>query len=109
MKASYEFDEFDDEPWLTDVNDLVKNLLEPEIARRYGCGHDGVKPIKDCTFFKTIDWKKLAALEIPPPSIPVCGDLDDVSNFKDVDTQGIQRGVKPYNEKPQHKGVFDDF
>ena len=49
------------------------------------------------------------ALEIAPPSVPVLNDVDDVSNFKDVDTEGIKRGVRPYEEKPQHKGIFDNF
>ena len=109
MKASFEIEEYDDEPWLKGANELIKNLLQPEISRRYGCGHEGVEVIKKSPFFATIDWKKLVALEIAPPSIPVCNDDDDVSNFKDVDTEGIKRGVRPYAEKPEHKGVFDNF
>ena len=86
-----------DEPWLTGSNVLIENLLNTNVAKRWGCGHMGVAPIRNCLFFSDIDWSKLAEIKIQPPSIPKCYGPDDVSNFKDVDVEGIKAGVKSYS------------
>eukprot|EP00945_MAST-04E_sp_MAST-4E-sp1_P000701 g701.t1 len=105
VSGDLEFDHFN-EVWLTDANSLIKRLLTLDVSKRYGCGHKGAEPIKATRFFEQLDWEQLVQLKLDPPTIPKCKDPDDVSNFKDVDVEGIHAGVAAFKG---NQTMFRDF
>ena len=48
----------------------MKHLLEGDLTKRYGNLKGGVSDIKKHRLFKTIDWEKLLARELPAPYTP---------------------------------------
>ena len=64
------------------------------------------EPIKATRFFEQLDWEQLVQLKLDPPTIPKCKDPDDVSNFKDVDVEGIHAGVAAFKG---NQTMFRDF
>lgn len=61
---------------------LVKRLLTPDLAKRYGNLRNGVADIKEHKWFAGFDWNSLLKKQIPPPYKPVFKALDDTSNFE---------------------------
>ncbi|CAJ0931621.1 unnamed protein product [Ranitomeya imitator] len=49
------------------IDDIIKQLLEKDPARRLGVHGN----IREHVFFQCIDWVSLEALKVPPPHIPV--------------------------------------
>lgn len=69
------------------AKDLISNLLQVDLTKRYGNLKDGINDIKNHKFFQDIDWDKLAKLEITPPFIPQVSGDDDASNFQQYDEE----------------------
>lgn len=82
--------------WLenTDAQDLLIKLIQKDPSKRL----DDAQTIKNHSFFKDIDWKKLLSKNYLPPFKPNVESLLDTSNFDQDFT----------NEKPQDS-VVDDF
>ena len=62
---------------------LIKHLLEPDVAKRYGCLKGGVSDIKSHRFFTGVEWvvkSKRKDIYIPPLS-----NSGDCSHFPPVD------------------------
>ncbi|CAH1124929.1 unnamed protein product [Ceutorhynchus assimilis] len=66
-----------------DVADFITKLLVKDPRRRLGGGEDDAKELKRHSFFKTLDWDKLARKEISAPFVPVIKSELDVSNFSE--------------------------
>ncbi len=60
---------------------LIKNLLEVDLSRRYGNMINGVNDIKNHQFFKEINFEKMKNMELKPPYIPRVTNPCDLSNF----------------------------
>lgn len=50
---------------------LVKRLLTPDLAKRYGNLRNGVADIKEHKWFAGFDWNALMKKQLPPPHKPV--------------------------------------
>jgi serine/threonine protein kinase len=84
-------------PKFVDVHgkQLVKNLLQADLTKRYGNLRNGVKDIKDSPFFGDIDWERLMDKKIPAPYIPPVSGITDTSNFDQYPDSTDKNGVSP--------------
>lgn len=70
---------------------IIKKLLERDEKKRLGSGPNGAREVKSHPFFKGINWKKLADLELEPPFRPaVPKGILDTSNF---DTEFTEQSI----------------
>lgn len=65
----------------SEAHSLLKGLLQKEASNRLGGGPDGSNEIKNHTWFKSINWKKLNAREIQPSFRPNVADELCIANF----------------------------
>ncbi|XP_018567827.1 ribosomal protein S6 kinase alpha-5 isoform X3 [Anoplophora glabripennis] len=66
-----------------DVADFITKLLVKDPRKRLGGGEGDAKELKRHSFFKSLDWDKLALKEIPAPFKPIIRNELDVSNFSE--------------------------
>ncbi|KAL5508217.1 SCH9_2 [Sanghuangporus vaninii] len=78
---------------------FVKGLLNRNPKHRLGAQHDADE-LKEHAFFKTIDWKALAAKQVTPPFIPVVESDESVDNFDPEFTSAdlTDAGIELYDE-----------
>ena len=62
------------------LTSLFSQLLNRNPKHRLGAQRDA-EELKEHPFFKTIDWKALAAKQVTPPFIPVVESDESVANF----------------------------
>lgn len=77
-----------------DLKDLVSNVLQVDLSRRYGNLKNGVNDIKNHLWFESIDWLLLLNKKITPSYIP------------SIDTEGDHTS---YQETPIKIGVVDTY
>jgi len=65
------------------AKDLVKKLLTADLGKRYGNLKNGFDDIKNCKWFKELDWDKLYNQQLPAPYKPQVKSETDTSNFDD--------------------------
>ncbi|XP_071448340.1 cAMP-dependent protein kinase catalytic subunit alpha-like [Hetaerina americana] len=65
-----------------DIKDLITNILQVDLTRRYGNLKNGVNDIKGHRFFRTIDWLSLVNQQMEPPFLPKIKDDGDPGNFE---------------------------
>ena len=63
---------------------LIKHLLEPDLAKRYGCLKNGVSDIKSHRFFTGVEWGTLTKAKKKDIYIPVVSNSGDCSHFPPV-------------------------
>ncbi|KAJ3020572.1 Ribosomal protein S6 kinase beta-1 [Thoreauomyces humboldtii] len=68
------------------ARDLCNKLLQKNPTKRLGTGPRGADEAKKHSFFRKMDWKKLAAKEVVPPLVPVFADPEDTSHFDECFT-----------------------
>ncbi|XP_074028168.1 ribosomal protein S6 kinase alpha-5 isoform X2 [Leptinotarsa decemlineata] len=66
-----------------DVADFIKQLLVKDPRKRLGGGEEDANELKRHSFFRGLDWDKLARKEIPAPFKPIIKNELDVSNFSE--------------------------
>ncbi|KAK6636791.1 Ribosomal protein S6 kinase 2 alpha [Polyplax serrata] len=64
-----------------EAQSLLRVLFKRNPLNRLGAGPEGVKEIKNHSFFATIDWEKLFNREIQPPFKPAVSRADDAFYF----------------------------
>lgn len=64
-----------------DLRDLVKNIIQIDFTRRFGCMKGGVNDIKDHVFFQGIKWMDILNKKVEAPFRPRVKGIADVSNF----------------------------
>uniref|UniRef100_A0A8C4ZIH9 non-specific serine/threonine protein kinase n=1 Tax=Gadus morhua TaxID=8049 RepID=A0A8C4ZIH9_GADMO len=69
------------------AKDLIQRLLNRDPKRRLGSGPGSAENIRGHPFYQKINWKELAAKEVPAPFKPVIRDELDVSNFAEEFTE----------------------
>ncbi|XP_054895257.1 cAMP-dependent protein kinase catalytic subunit beta-like [Poeciliopsis prolifica] len=77
----------------SDLKDLLKNLLQVDLTKRYGNLKNGVKDIKGHKWFSKTDWIAIYERKMEAPFIPNCGGPGDTSNFDDYDEEPIRFSV----------------
>ncbi|XP_020283793.1 cAMP-dependent protein kinase catalytic subunit-like [Pseudomyrmex gracilis] len=68
-----------------ELRDIIKNILQVDITRRYGNLKDGSMDIKKHRWFKSIDWIEIYHQKVTPSFIPHCESPGDTSHFDQYD------------------------
>ncbi|XP_069679277.1 cAMP-dependent protein kinase catalytic subunit 1-like [Periplaneta americana] len=64
----------------SDLKDLLKNILQVDLTRRFGNLKDGVEDIKRHTWFKDTNWLAILNKKISAPYIPQYERFDNLNN-----------------------------
>ncbi|VEN34086.1 unnamed protein product [Callosobruchus maculatus] len=92
----------------TDVSDFISKLLVKDPRRRLGGGEEDARELKRHSFFKNLDWEKLAKKEIPAPFKPVIKNELDVSNFSEEFT-AMPPTDSPAVVPPNYDKIFKGY
>ncbi|XP_077956000.1 protein kinase, cAMP-dependent, catalytic, beta b isoform X1 [Gasterosteus aculeatus] len=77
----------------SDLKDLLRNLLQVDLTKRYGNLKNGVNDIKGHKWFATTDWIAIYERKVEAPFIPKCRGPGDTSNFDDYEEEEIRVSV----------------
>eukprot|EP01086_Lenisia_limosa_P001758 TRINITY_DN1359_c0_g1_i4.p1 TRINITY_DN1359_c0_g1~~TRINITY_DN1359_c0_g1_i4.p1 ORF type:complete len:147 (-),score=33.23 TRINITY_DN1359_c0_g1_i4:85-525(-) len=92
-----------------DTKSMLMGLLDRDPSKRLGSGPNGGRDVKSHPFFKTINFDKLDAKEIPPPWRPPVKDEGDISQFDEVfTTEKVTDSVVQESELAK-RGDFEGF
>ncbi|XP_014777148.1 cAMP-dependent protein kinase catalytic subunit 1 isoform X2 [Octopus bimaculoides] len=69
----------------SDLKDLLRNLLQVDLTKRYGNLKNGVNDIKNHKWFATTEWIAIYQKKVEAPFIPKCKGPGDASNFDDYE------------------------
>lgn len=87
----------------SDLKDLLRNLLQVDLTKRYGNLKNGVDDIKTHKWFGATDWFSIYEKKIEAPFTPKCKD-GDASNFDEYDEESLK--TSPTNKFEKE---FADF
>ncbi|XP_021951760.1 cAMP-dependent protein kinase catalytic subunit 1 isoform X3 [Folsomia candida] len=73
-----------------DLKDLLRNLLQVDLTKRYGNLKNGVNDIKSHKWFSTTDWIAIFQKKVEAPFIPKCKGSGDTSNFDDYEEEVLR-------------------
>uniref|UniRef100_A0AC34QGD0 cAMP-dependent protein kinase n=1 Tax=Panagrolaimus sp. JU765 TaxID=591449 RepID=A0AC34QGD0_9BILA len=74
-----------------ELKDLLKNLLQVDLTKRFGNLRNGVADIKGHKWFATTDWIAIYQRRVEAPFIPKCRtDKGDTSNFDDYEEEPLR-------------------
>jgi len=74
----------------SELKDLLKNLLQVDLTKRYGNLKNGVADIKSQKWFASTDWIALYQKKIEAPFLPKVKGPGDCSNFDDYEEEPIR-------------------
>ncbi|XP_060716536.1 cAMP-dependent protein kinase catalytic subunit alpha isoform X2 [Tachysurus vachellii] len=74
----------------SDLKELLRNLLQVDLTKRYGNLKNGVNDIKGHKWFSTTDWISIYQKRVEAPFIPKCRGPGDTSNFDDYEEEEIR-------------------
>lgn len=80
----------------SDLKDLLRNLLQVDLTKRFGNLKNGVNDIKNHKWFATTDWIAIYQRKVEAPFIPKFKGPGDTSNFDDYEEEEIRVSI---NEK----------
>ena len=72
-----------------DLKDIIKNILQVDVTKRYGNLKNGANDVKNHPFFNDTDWLALYHRKIPAPFVPKTKGPGDASNFDSYDEEPI--------------------
>lgn len=72
-----------------ELKDLLKNLLQVDLTKRYGNLKNGVADIKNHKWFSTTDWIAIFQKKLEAPFLPPCKGPGDASNFDEYDEEPL--------------------
>ncbi|XP_055543281.1 cAMP-dependent protein kinase catalytic subunit beta-like [Wyeomyia smithii] len=78
----------------SDLRNLVQNLLQIDLTKRYGNLKNGTGDIKQHAWFRTTNWVGLLNAEITAPFIPKVSGPGDASQFEVYDEQDMRVASK---------------
>ncbi|XP_043223891.1 cAMP-dependent protein kinase catalytic subunit 1 isoform X2 [Amphibalanus amphitrite] len=73
----------------SELKDLLRNLLQVDLTKRYGNLKNGVNDIKGHKWFATTDWIAVYQKKVEAPFIPKCKGPGDTSNFDDYEEERL--------------------
>ncbi|KAA3681207.1 protein kinase A [Paragonimus westermani] len=105
-------------PFNSDAKDLIRNLLQTDLTRRYGNLKNGTNDIKLHKWFSSVNWLAIfhrelfeteycscsLSLQLPAPIIPSCKFPGDASNFEWYKEEPLR-----HSSKDQYTNEFVDF
>lgn len=88
----------------SDLSNLISNLIQTDLSRRYGNLKNGIADIKKHRYFSDIDWLKIYNKQIEPPHKPkVKGDID-TSHFDKYEEETLKIA-----DTDRFKAEFEQF
>ncbi|XP_043482285.1 cAMP-dependent protein kinase catalytic subunit 1-like [Leptopilina heterotoma] len=87
-----------------DLKDLLKNILQVDLTRRYGNLRNGSMDIKRHSWFKSINWIQIYNQDVQAPYKPVCSHLGDSSNFEHYQEESLK--IESVDRFPQEFANF---
>ncbi|CAD5214495.1 unnamed protein product [Bursaphelenchus xylophilus] len=73
-----------------ELKDLLKNLLQVDLTKRYGNLKNGVADIKNHRWFSSTDWIAIYQRRVEAPFLPKCRGPGDASNFDDYEEEPLR-------------------
>ncbi|KAA8589546.1 hypothetical protein FQN60_012911 [Etheostoma spectabile] len=73
----------------SDLKDLLRNLLQVDLTKRFGNLKNGVNDIKNHKWFSTTDWIAIYERKVEAPFMPKCRGPGDTSNFDDYEEEDV--------------------
>ncbi|CAF2738148.1 unnamed protein product [Rotaria sp. Silwood2] len=74
----------------SDLKDILRNLLQVDLTKRYGNLKNGVDDIKTHKWFSSTDWIAIYQRKVEPPFIPKSKGPGDASNFDDYEEEPLR-------------------
>ncbi|KAG2471163.1 KAPCA kinase, partial [Polypterus senegalus] len=74
----------------SDLKDLLRNLLQVDLTKRFGNLKNAVNDIKGHKWFAATDWIAVYQKKVEAPFIPKCKGPGDTSNFDDYEEEEIR-------------------
>uniref|UniRef100_A0A131XHE6 cAMP-dependent protein kinase n=1 Tax=Hyalomma excavatum TaxID=257692 RepID=A0A131XHE6_9ACAR len=74
----------------SDLKDLLRNLLQVDLTKRFGNLKNGVNDIKNHRWFATTDWIAIYKKEVEAPFVPKCKGPGDTSNFDEYEEEALR-------------------
>ncbi|XP_015109254.1 cAMP-dependent protein kinase catalytic subunit 1-like [Diachasma alloeum] len=87
-----------------DLRDILRNILQVDLTRRYGNLKDGPLDIKRHLWFRDISWDQIYNRKVEPSHVPKCKNAGDDSNFDRYDEEEIVVG-----SEDRYAEEFADF
>lgn len=87
-----------------DLKNLINNLIQVDLSRRYGNLKNGINDIKDHPYFEGFNWIQLYEQHMKPPFKPKCSGPADTSCFEKWDEE-----VFKVADKDKFKNEFSNF
>nr|XP_054111079.1 LOW QUALITY PROTEIN: cAMP-dependent protein kinase catalytic subunit gamma [Callithrix jacchus] len=88
----------------SDLKDLLRNLLQVDLSKRFGNLRNGVGDIKNHKWFTTTNWIAIYEKKVKAPFIPKLAGPGDASNFDNYEEEEIWISI---NEKCANE--FSEF
>ena len=95
--------------WTFESGDLINKLLYRKPHKRLGC--NGIKEIKEHSWFKNINWEELLNKQMKSPFVPKDGDNFDkryCEGIEHIDTQTKER-YQYYKSKSKFRTLFINY
>ncbi|XP_076306966.1 cAMP-dependent protein kinase catalytic subunit alpha-like isoform X4 [Tachypleus tridentatus] len=73
----------------SDLKDLLRNLLQVDLTKRFGNLKNGVNDIKNHKWFTTLDWIAMYQKKVEAPFLPKCKGPGDTSNFDEYEEETL--------------------
>jgi len=73
-----------------ELKDLLKNLLQVDLTKRFGNLKNGVADIKNHKWFASSDWIAIYQRKVEAPFLPKCRGPGDASNFDDYEEEPLR-------------------
>ncbi|KAJ9594900.1 hypothetical protein L9F63_013805 [Diploptera punctata] len=90
-----------------EVKDLIRNLLQVDLTRRYGNLKNGINDIKSHKWFKNCDWLAIVNLKTVSPYIPQISGITDISHFEGA--RDIDKTLLKISSVDLYPDDFDEF
>eukprot|EP00731_Ephydatia_muelleri_P018041 Em0011g81a len=74
----------------TDLKDLLRNLLQVDLTKRFGNLKGGVADIKQHKWFESTDWIAIYQKKVDAPFVPKCKGPGDTSNFDNYEEEALR-------------------
>ena len=87
-----------------DLKDLIKNLIQTDLSRRYGNLKNGIMDIKGHAYFSDVDFMAIFNQTVRPPYVPKVKSPGDASNFEKWDEEKLKIA-----DREKFKAEFAEF
>nr|AAY84715.1 protein kinase A catalytic subunit [Lymnaea stagnalis] len=74
----------------SDLKDLLRNLLQVDLTKRFGNLKNGVNDIKGHKWFSTTDWIAIYQRKVEAPFVPKTKGAGDTANFDDYEEEPLR-------------------